>query len=146
MKARVSETPDVRTAKGLLRLVAGRISQECFGDAFPFMCQDGQGNAGTDAQQMKDMMAAYGVIWPEDFLDHDDLPEDGLVLDLLEFSYEHIAAPDAYTYHSFWHHHHYSYDQEAGRSKLEAEVNRLFERNGMAFELRKSMREEPSRA
>ena len=35
-----------------------------------------------------------------------------------------------------WGHTHYSYNQEAGRTKFEGEVNRLFERNGLAFELK----------
>jgi len=32
-------------------------------------------------------------------------------------------------------HSHYSYDQEAGRSKFASDVNRIFERKGIAFEL-----------
>lgn len=33
-------------------------------------------------------------------------------------------------------HSHYSYDRESGRAKFTQDVNRMFERNGMAFELK----------
>jgi len=33
-------------------------------------------------------------------------------------------------------HSHYSYDKETGREKFASEVNRVFERNGIAFELK----------
>ena len=62
-------------------------------------------------------------------------PADGEVFDLIEFSYEHIAEPCAGSNHSYLGHTHYSYNQAAGRTKFEEEVNRTFERNGMAFEL-----------
>ena len=57
-------------------------------------------------------------------------------LTLIEFSYEHIAEPCAGSFHSYWGHTHYSYNQASGRTKFEEEVNRTFERNSMAFELK----------
>lgn len=132
----MSEELDSVTARGLIGLVAARIAEEWFGEAFPFSCQDGHGNAGTDTQKLKTMMAAYGVVWPEDFEREEDLPEDGSVFDLIEFAYEHVAEPKSHGVHSYWGHSHYSYEQEAGRSRFEHEVNRLFERNGVAFELK----------
>jgi hypothetical protein len=33
-------------------------------------------------------------------------------------------------------HSHYSYDQQAGRDRFADDVNRIFERNGMAFEFK----------
>jgi hypothetical protein len=46
-----------------------------------------------------------------------------------------ISEPTADDYHSYFGHSHYSYNQESGRQKFNQEVNRLFERNGMAFHL-----------
>ena len=63
-------------------------------------------------------------------------PSDGLVFDLIEFSYEHIAQPDEGSFHSYFSHMHYGYNEPAGRQRFSEDVNRLFERNGMAFELR----------
>ena len=136
MKPRVSEELDEPCRKGLLGLVEARIDEEWFGLAFPFACQDGQGNAGTDSNKLNGKMAAYGVIRPDEWNRTGQNPADGQVFDLIEFSYEHVAKPCAGSNHPYQGHTHYSYNQAAGRSKFEEEVNRIFERNGMAFELK----------
>ena len=136
MKPRVSEELDELCRAGLLQLVEARISEEWFGQAFPFACEDGRGNAGTDSNKLSGKMAAYGVIRPDEWRRSGSNPTDGQVFDLIEFSYEHIAEPIAGDKHSFWGHTHYSYNRKAGQRKFENEVNRLFERNGMAFELK----------
>jgi len=85
-------------------------------------------------------MNGYALLWPADSLRAGATSEaavnitDGQVFDLLEFSYEVIALPDAGSYHSYFSHSHYSYDQQAGRYRFAEDVNRLFERNGIAFE------------
>ena len=129
-KPRISEELNQPCYVGLLGLVEARISEEWFGMTFPFACQDGRGNAGTDSNKLSVRMAAYDVLPPN------ECSNDGQVFDLVEFSYEHIAEPTCIEKHDFMRHMHYSYDQEAGRTKFEKEVNRLFERNGIAFELR----------
>jgi hypothetical protein len=40
-----------------------------------------------------------------------------------------MAVPKSYAYHSFFGH-------EAGRAKFEGDIDRFFERNGLAFELK----------
>ena len=136
MKPRVSEELDERCRLGLLGLIEARISEEWFGQAFPFACEDGLGNAGTDSNKLSGKMAAYGVIRPDERRCSGSYPTDGQVFNLIEFSYEYIAEPSAGDSHSYWGHTHYSYNQEVGRTKFEGEVNRLFERNGLAFELK----------
>jgi hypothetical protein len=64
LKPRVLETLDEFTRGGLLGLVSSRIKQEWFGQSFPFMCQDGQGNASCDTRDLKTMMATFDVMWP----------------------------------------------------------------------------------
>jgi len=44
--------------------------------------------------------------------------------------------PKAYGFHSFFGHSHFGYDQAEGRARFEGDINRFFERNGMAFELK----------
>jgi len=73
------------------------------------------------------------VIWP--YGREDQETDDGQVFDLIEFSYEYIAEPKDTGFHSYWNHTHYDYDVEAGRAKLQEEVNRIFERNGIAYSL-----------
>ncbi|MFZ0591553.1 MAG: hypothetical protein WAM39_13900 [Bryobacteraceae bacterium] len=58
------------------------------------------------------------------------------MFDLLEYSYEQIAEADEGSYHSYMQHYHYGYDQDAGREKFAEDVNRIFERNGIAYELK----------
>jgi hypothetical protein len=138
---RVKEDLDEITRNGILELVRARIDEEWFGNSFPSMCPDGRGNSGCDKAKLETMMKAYGVIWPADFKEYCRTGEagstasDGQVFDLIEFSYEHVSEPMVHDFHSYFGHSHYSYDQENGRQKFEQEVNRLFERNGMAFQL-----------
>jgi hypothetical protein len=136
IKPRTGEVLDAVTATGLMELVSARIDEQWLGASFPFACQDGQGNAGTDVRKLQTMLATYNVIWPIDWRGASERPEDGQIFDLVEFSYEHIGEPNDYAQHSYWGHSHYTYDQEGGRKKFEADVNRIFERNGMAFELK----------
>ena len=62
-------------------------------------------------------------------------PVDHHAFDLLEFAYEYVALPNAYDSHSYWGHSHYTYDREAGRGRFTEDVNRIFERQGLAFEV-----------
>ncbi len=138
---RIKEELDDVTRNGLVTLVRARIEEEWFGDSFPSMCPDGRGNAGCDRSNLETMLKAYGIIWPADQKDYwrrgedQEVPSDGQVFDLIEFSYEHVSEPSANDYHSYFGHSHYSYNQNGGRQKFEQEVNRLLERNGMAFQL-----------
>jgi hypothetical protein len=137
---RVKEDLDDVTRNGLMELVGARIDEEWFGDSFPSMCPDGRGNSGCDKAKLETMMKAYGIIWPADLKNYCRTGEagsasDGQVFDLIEFSYEHVSEPTAHDFHSYFGHSHYSYDQKNGRQRFEQEINRLFERNGMAFQL-----------
>src|SRR5262249_2519640 len=108
---------------------------EWFGLSFNEKCGDGYAYAGTDHTRLGRTMKGYGIIWPHD-VDRSNPPNDGQVFDLLEFSYEFIAEAKDPHYPSYMSHSHYSYDQESGRAKFTQDVNRMFERNGMAFELK----------
>ena len=58
-----------------------------------------------------------------------------MFLDLLEFSARAVARPIEQDYHSFYRHHHLDFDRDAGLADFVEDVNRLFRRNGIAFEL-----------
>jgi hypothetical protein len=127
---------------GLLNYVAGLIDQNWFGQAFPERCPDGTANAGCDQTGMRSRMEAYGVYRPSMeatiniYAEVAPAPTDVQVFDLLEFSYENIALPKPGGWHDYFRHHHFDYDQAEGRARFADEVNRIFERSGMAFELR----------
>jgi hypothetical protein len=82
-------------------------------------------------------LACYRIIWPKDWPDGEGrIPSDQQMFDLLEFGYELITLPQAYSHHDFFRHDYLNYDAEAGREKFAHDVNRIFERQGLAFELR----------
>jgi hypothetical protein len=132
---RVAEALDSPTRNALLAIVSGCITDEWLGLSFPSSCPDGYAYAGTDTSRLRETMEGYRLPWPSD-VDREQPPEDGRIFDLVEFTYELIAEAQDPSYHSYWSHSHYKYDREAGRKKFTANVNRIFERNGMAFELK----------
>jgi hypothetical protein len=135
---RIKEALDADLKKGLLTVINAKIDENLFGEVFSDDCPDGGDNStGCDLRKLEEGLAAYKVIWPRSWPKEDDeWPSDPQLFDLLEFLYEHAGLPKAYAYHSFFGHDHLSYDQEAGRTKLEQDINRFFERNGLAFELK----------
>ena len=133
-KPRTSEILDDAARTGLLGLVSSLIDQDWFGLSFPAKCPDGTANAGCDTHNLRTMMAGYGVIWPQG--GREDMPSDGQVFDLLEFTYETVAFPLKGGWHDYYRHHHFDYDQPQGRGRFQSDVNRIFERNGIAYELK----------
>ncbi len=134
-KPRVAETLDALTRDGLLELIDRRMDEQWFGYAFPEKCDDGYGYAGTALNKLEDHMRIWGVIWPKT-IGPEEPPTDSQIFDLLEYSYEQIAEAHKSGYHSFMQHHHYTYDQDSGRRQFTDDVNRIFERNGIAYELK----------
>ena len=113
------------------------LNATSFAQSFSEECQDGGGNSiGCDTGKLSAGLAAYNVISPLDWPTWKErLPEQGQLFDLVEFLYEHAALPKSHSYHAFYQHSHLDYDQEKGRAKFATEINRLFERRGIAFEL-----------
>jgi hypothetical protein len=134
-KPRVAETLDAVTRDALLNLVRARMDEEWFGLRFPEKCRDGHAHAGTDFRKLQATMEGYGVLWPRGAFDPDSPPMDGQVFDLVEFAYEHVAEALNPEFHSYWSHSHYTYNQQQGQARFATDVNRIFERNGAAFQL-----------
>jgi hypothetical protein len=135
-KPRVGEALDAITRTALWNLLTARIDEEWFGLTFPNGCEDGYPYAGTDLSKLQRAMTGFDLLWPRPQLDADVVASDGQVFDAVEFAYEMVAEPKLESVHGFMGHSHYSYDQEEGREKFEQDVNRIFERNGMALELK----------
>lgn len=125
---------------GVVAAVNAAVNAGGFGEEFPQTCPDGSAVCGTDEDAFKLAMQAEvpNMRWPLPTQDEDRNPyaPDTLdVLDLVQFCYAHIAKPSSYDYHSYFRHDHLSFDREAGRAAFREKVNRIFERNGVAFEL-----------
>jgi hypothetical protein len=135
---RVKEELDADLTQGLLTVINGKIDQNLFGGAFSEECPDGGGKSiGCDFEKLRAGLAAYKIVWPRGWpIQNDEWPSDPQLFDLVEFLYEHAGLPTAHSYHQFFGHSHLRYDQEAGRANFDQEINRFFERNGLAFELK----------
>jgi hypothetical protein len=133
---RTKEELDDESRAAIWRLLTNRIEQEWFGFAFPEQCDDGYVYAGTATNRLQRDMSAYRILWPPYQLRGAEPATDGQVFDAVEYSYQHVAEPSDPTYHSYMSHSHWSYDQGKGRARFQEDVNLLFQRNGLAFELK----------
>lgn len=130
----ISETIDERVWGALHALVNMRVENGAFGFRFPEQCSDGRGACGCDQQAFGQFLQAE-VPWIEWPLQRNELPETPVVLDLLEFCAKAVGEPILGSYHSYYGHHHLTWDRAAGLASFVADVNLLFQRNGIAFKL-----------
>lgn len=134
LRPAVSETIDERVWRAIHALIDMRVGNGAFGFRFPEQCTDGDGPCGCDRQAFARFLQAE-VPWIDWPLSEDVVPETPIVLDLLEFCAKAVGAPILGGYHSYQHHYHMQWDREAGLAAFVAEVNVLFQRNGVAFTL-----------
>jgi AbiJ N-terminal domain 4 len=102
----------------------------------PEQCPDGRGPTGTDLRAFRNALIAhrlYDVYGP-----CEEPPTTMEILDLIEFAHEKIAEPRQESYHGFFGHYHLGFAQAEGRTSFQNEINLIFERNGIAFELRET--------
>jgi hypothetical protein len=127
---------DEPVRRGIAGLIRSRANSGWFGLEYPNQCPDGRGITGTDLNALGDALVAHRLYNFVEF--PTGQPTTFEVLDLVEFSYEKIAQPIEGGYHPFFGHHHLGFDKDQGRAVFREEINRVFERNGIAFELKES--------
>jgi hypothetical protein len=125
---------------GVVAAVNAAFKTGAFGAEFPQTCPDGSAVCGNDEHAFTLAMQAEvpDVLWPLPTQDEDRspfAPPTLVVLDFAQFCYANIAKPLQQSYHSFFAHHHLSFDRDDGRKEFRAKINRVLERNGAAFEL-----------
>jgi hypothetical protein len=132
---------------GLVATVQALINSGAFGLRFPERCPDGQAVCGCDTDALAASVIAEmpGLAWPletmclveEGFLSQREpfAPDTLLILDFIEFIYASVAKPIPGKHHDFFSHHHFTFDQQLGQEEFRATVNRIFSRNGVAFEM-----------
>lgn len=128
------ELIDGRLWAGLYSLIQTRMGDGSFGLRFPEQCTDGYGPCGCDFKAFSQMLGAE-VPWIEWPLSMDEAPDTPVILDLLEFCAGAVGEPIRGGYHSYFGHHHLSWDRDTGLARFVADVNLMFRRNGVAFEL-----------
>lgn len=125
---------------GIAGLIRNRAHGGSFGLEYPEQCPDGRGPTGTDTNAFREALGAHRLYDP--FGPGVPPPATMQLLDLIEFAHEKIAEPHQGGHHGFFDHYHLVFDRDEGQTRFRAEINRIFERSGIAFELRENGRVE----
>ena len=141
---RVSEELSDVVRDGIATLIRLRIVDGSFGQSFPEACPDSERKSiiGTDEDSFRDLMRALipslgNWPWVTNFGWNSihETPSNLNILDAIEFCWKHIAHPIEDHAHNFYGHHHLSFDQHLGREKFRHDVEEIFRRNGIAYQL-----------
>jgi len=129
-----TEIPEV-VSTGIAGLIRIRANDGSFGLDYPEQCPDGRGPTGTDINALRDALAAHRLYNPfgPGIAAAATTME---LLDLIEFAHQKIAGPHSSGHHGFVDHDHLNFDRAEGQTKFRTEINLVFERNGIAFELK----------
>ncbi len=119
---------------GIVVAIGSRVTDGSFGCRYPLQCEDGEGTCGCDEQQLRLALVSEipEIEWP---LRADQMQPTLVVLDLLEFCFRAVGKPQPYYFHSYWGHSHLSFDAEAGQANFREDINRIFSRNELSYEL-----------
>lgn len=122
---------------GLQALIRARADDGSFGATYPEACPDGRGPIGTNEHSFWQAMQAEIPGLTERPWDSSpgNLPKTLDVLDMVEFCWRCIGKPVKRGYHEHFGHYHLIFDIEAGQVEFTESVNRIFRRNGLAYEL-----------
>lgn len=133
-RARTEEVINHAVWGGIAAHVQSLMADGSFGFSFPDICPDGSDVVGTNLTLWQSVLKAEHpeIKWP--FPDG-ELPPTLAILDLLEFTHAHIGKPIQGSHHSFFRHHHLTFDRAVGQAEFTQRINRLFARNGLAYEL-----------
>jgi hypothetical protein len=142
LRPRTEEQLTPAALGGIVALIQSLISTGAFAYKYPEMCPDGTGPYGTDGQALSLAVQAEipDLEWPlrafTESAGESHVPDTLAVLDLIQFSYAAIAKPLQGSYHSFFQHHHLTFDVDSGREEFRARVNSILARNGIAYDLK----------
>ena len=127
------EEIDNRVWQGIEALVDGRINNGSFGENYPTLCPDGEGITGSDGDAV---WRAIAAVIPNLRHRADGRPPQTLdILDMIEFCWRRIGKPNRKDYHQYFKHHHLDFNIEQGRNEFRDDINDIFRRNGLAYEL-----------
>lgn len=133
-KPRIEEAIDQNTWGGIIATIRSRINDGSFGCRFPESCMDGGVPCGCDEYSFTQALKAEipDIPWP---LDEAQFPPTLAILDLIEFCYKSVGKPVSIEYHSFAKHNHLRFEREEGQAAFCKDINMIFARNGLAYEL-----------
>ena len=128
---------------GILSLIQIKIDDVSLAFGFPSHCPDGNAIEGTNRSafsarvraEIHDLAGENPYSWEPP---PDSLPSTLAILDFIEFIARNIGEPTQVGWHDSFSHHHLKLDREAGLKKFAEDINRIFSRNGLAYELGES--------
>ncbi|BAY02894.1 hypothetical protein H6G54_09300 [Anabaena cylindrica FACHB-243] len=138
LKPRIEHEINDNVWGGLIALINNLIDEEYFAQAFPERCPDYPNS--YDQIYTTNISRMNSAIWGHfaNFkfpLTELDTPLTLTILEFIEFCHEHISKPVKFENHPHYEHHDLSFDKQEGQKEFRDQVNRLFERNRIAFEL-----------
>lgn len=156
-RPRTEQVVTPKAWSGIVGIMESLISDGAFGLDFPEHCREcGQARTvGTNERAFSLVVQGETDIeWPLQTVRFDDVPfgtprgepfapPTEVILDFIEFCHSHVASTcEDTSYHRLSHqrltHRHLEFDREAGQESYRSQINRIFARNGIAFELRPS--------
>jgi len=105
-----------------------------FAQDFPIRCDDGKGTFACDRDGLVATIRAEISDLGYHFYQR-GLPPTLAILDLLELMYRHASKATESRYHSYFDHHHLTFDRAVGQREFRQTVNRLLARSGSVYEL-----------
>ncbi|WP_173519405.1 hypothetical protein [Ensifer sesbaniae] len=125
---------------GIKALITARIDDGSFGATYALSCEDRRGPIGTDADALWQAMRAeipdlqVRVLPP--WYHGEDMPRTLDALDMIQFCWRCVGKPIHQSYHPYFQHYHLRFEVEEGREDFRTDINRIFRRNGLAYELK----------
>lgn len=150
-RPRVAEQLSPGLWGGVVAAINSRIGLGEFGRSYPEKCPDGSAVCGVSKSDF--LSAALAEIpglaeaipldstgfsltpYTSPLIVRDRQPDTLSVLDLVEFSHRHVSKVIPQDFHEYFSHHHYRFDVPSGQGAWRDDMNRLFARNGAAYEL-----------
>jgi len=120
---------------GIVAIVESRIADGSFGYKFSMECQDGGAVFGTNTISFISAVEADIPVlsFP---LRKENVPHTLVSLDLIQFCYRCVAKPIKREHHGFYKHYHLDFNQEEGQIEFRDDINRIFSRNCLSYELK----------
>ena len=134
---RENEEIDDNAWGGIQAHIQTRIDDGSFGAKYPTTCNDGGGTIGTNEGAFENAMRAdIPNLQKQEYHPWNEKPRRTLdILDMIEFCWRCIGKPIRNGYHEHFKHHHLDFDIEIGQDEFQDDINRIFSRNGLAYEL-----------
>lgn len=130
---------------GIVSLIQDLVRSDAFAERFTRECPDkGRLPSGTDRRDLCIAIRAEipELDWPLDlvdlawYLDSTQKPSTLDILDFIQFCHRNVTKAVRGEFHDWYGpHYHLSFDREQGRTDFRRNIERIFARNGLAYEL-----------